>query len=126
MKYLLDVNALIGWAHQGSPHYLAFHRWKKNIVAGELATCAITELGFVRVSILKFGHDLPAAVAALAVLKGEIGHFLTPLPPPVFPPWATTAAHTTDAYLCQIAAAHGLRLATFDRGIRDRAALPLA
>jgi predicted nucleic acid-binding protein len=125
MKYLLDVNALLAWAHPGSPHASSFHRWKKNVPAGELATCAITELGFVRVSLLIFHLDLPAAVRALTVLKTEIGHFLTALPPPAYPSWVTTHRHTTDAYLCQVAAAHGFRLATFDRDIRDRTALLL-
>jgi len=126
MKYLLDVNALIAWAHQGSPHAVPFHRWKKNVGAGDLATCAITELGFVRVSMLSFQLDLPAAAGALAVLKAEIGHFLPALPPPVFPPWVTSHRHTTDAYLCQVAAIHGVRLATFDTDIRDRIALLIA
>jgi hypothetical protein len=75
--------------------------------------------------MLRFGHDLPAAVCALGVLKSEIGHYLDGLPPPSFPPWATTAAHTTDAYLCQLAAAYGCQLATFDHGIRDPAVLRL-
>lgn len=36
------------------------------------------------------------------------------------PDWAQHHHQTTDAYLCAVAAAHGLKLATFDRGIRDR------
>ena len=130
MKYLLDVNALIGWAYPGSPHYLSFHRWKSSagISPADFATCAITELGFVRVSMLKFQLTLPDAVAILARLKADIGtldHFIDRLPPPVFPPWATAEGHTTDAYLCQVARAHGCQLATFDHGIRDPAVLRL-
>ena len=127
MKYLLDVNALVGWAHQGPPHYPSFHRWKisDGITPADFATCAITELGFVRVSMLRFQFDLPAAVTALAGLKAVAGGCLDHLPPPVFPPWAKTAADTTDGYLCQLAAAHGCKLATFDHGIRDPAVLRL-
>jgi predicted nucleic acid-binding protein len=130
VRYLLDVNALIGWAYPGSPHYPAFHGWKNRagVSAADFATCALTELGFVRVSMQRFQLGLPAAAATLARLKADIGmpgHFLDHLPSPVFPVWATTAAHTTDAYLCQLAAAHGCQLATFDHGIRDPAVLRL-
>jgi len=123
MKYLLDVHALLAWAHQGSPHFTPFHRWKKNIARGDLATCAITELGFVRVSLVTFELDLLSAVSTLALLKKEIGHFIPDLPSPIYPSWVTNHRHTTDAYLCQVAAVHGLKLATFDRAIRDRHAL---
>ena len=27
MTYLLDVNAIIAWWHEGSPHHETFHRW---------------------------------------------------------------------------------------------------
>jgi predicted nucleic acid-binding protein len=127
LKYLLDVNALVGWAHQSSPHHQPLHSWTINagISAADFATCVITELGFVRVSMLRFQLDLPAAVAALAGLKAVAGGYLDRLPPPHFPPWAKTAAHTTDAYLCQLAAVHGCKLATFDHGINDPAVLRL-
>ena len=127
MTYLLDVNALLGWAHPLSPHHPPFHRWKTSagLTPADFATCALTELGFVRVTMQAFHYTLPQAVTQLAALKSQAGLYLDRLPPPHFPPWAMTAAHTTDAYLCQLAAAHGCKLATFDHGIRDPAVLRL-
>ncbi len=126
MKYLLDVNALLAWAHPDADGHLTFHRWKKLVPPDELTTCAITELGFVRISMARFRYTRAQAQQELAGLKREIGHYLPALPPPVLPAWVTAHAHTTDAYLCQVARAHGLRLATFDQGIRDPTALLLA
>jgi predicted nucleic acid-binding protein len=123
MKFLLDVNALLAWAHPSSPHHARFHRWKKSVRADDLGTCAITELGFIRVSMQRFGFDLAMSARTLAALKTDIGHFLGGLPPPMLPAWSAHPAQTTDAYLCQVAAAHGVRLATFDTDIRDRTAL---
>jgi len=123
MKYLLDVNALLAWAHPSSPHHARFHRWKKSVPAADLSTCAITELGFVRVSMQHFGFDLSMSARMLAALKSDIGHFLDVLPPPQLPAWSMHPAQTTDAYLCQVATTHGVKLVTFDTGIRDRAAL---
>ena len=123
MKYLLDVNVLLAWAHPRSPHHARFHRWKKSVPAADLSTCAISELGFVRVSMQCFGFDLAMSARTLAALKTDIGHFVGTLPSPVLPAWSIRPAQTTDAYLCQVAAAHGVRLATFDADIRDRIAL---
>jgi len=36
--------------------------------------------------------------------------------------WASTAGKTSDAYLAQVAHENGMRLATFDAGIRDAVA----
>lgn len=125
MKYLLDVNALIAWAHPDADGHASFHRWKKLVPPDELATCAITELGFVRISMARFRYTLAQAEQELSGLKREIGHYLDHLPVPVFPVWVTAHSHTTDAYLCQVARAHGCKLATFDHGIRDPAVLRL-
>ncbi len=83
----------------------------------EFATCAHTELGFIRISLQVFGDTLAEAQTQLAAMKREAGGFVAEAPPPKLPAWATTAAKTSDAYLSQVAAAAGLTLATFDRGI---------
>jgi predicted nucleic acid-binding protein len=123
MKFLLDVNVLLAWAHPRSPHHARFHRWKKSVRSADLSTCAITELGFIRVSMQHFGFDLAMSAQTLAALKTSIGHFVGELPAPALAAWSTHPAQTTDAYLCQVASAHGLRLATFDTDVRDRVAL---
>ncbi len=123
MRYLLDVNALLAWHHSGSAHHAAFHRWKKKRPADELCTCALVELGFLRVSMQNFAYTAPQAAQALASIRRDVGHFLAELPPPDLPGWVTRGDETTDGYLCRLAATHGLRLATFDARLKDPVAL---
>ena len=117
MKYLLDVNALIGWHHADSPHHRPFHVWADTVGRQHLHTCANAELGFIRVSMQAFAYTLEQAQEALAATKAECGGFVAEAPSPRLASWATTAGRTTDAYLEQLAAKHGLTLATFDRRI---------
>ena len=122
MTFLLDVNALLAWEHNNSPHHAAFHVWAKRIGRANLRTCAHTELGFIRVSMQVFGYTLSQAATALAEIKKHTGGFITIAPSPRLPAWAVTAAKTTDAYLVQIARENGHRLATHDTGIKDAVA----
>jgi predicted nucleic acid-binding protein len=117
MKYLLDVNALIAWEHPRSVHHLVFHRWAKQQGAASLVSCALSELGFMRVSMQVFGYSLADAQTALAGIKSQLGGFLLECPSPQLPVWATTAGRSSDAYLLQLASTHALSLATFDAGI---------
>lgn len=119
MKYLLDTNALLAWEHPSSPHHAKFHSWAKRAGRANLWTCAQAELGFLRVSMQVFGYTLGQAADALALLKEYAGGFVEVAPSPRLPAWASTAAKTSDAYLTQIAHQNGMRLATFDTGIRD-------
>lgn len=119
MKYLLDANALIALRHSRSPAHAKFHAWAKKAGFASLHTCAMCELGFIRVSIQAFGYDAAQAAAALAEIKGQIGGYVSEAPSPVLPAWANNGAKTSDAYLLQVAESAGLKLATFDRGIPD-------
>jgi len=118
MKFLLDVNALLACEHPGSPHHNAFHVWVSRVGRSNLASCALVELGFLRVSLHVFGYSLAQGHDALTVLKKALGGFVSEAPPPRLPSWADTPARTTDGYLVQLAKSAGLELATFDRGIR--------
>jgi predicted nucleic acid-binding protein len=120
VTYLLDVNALVAWHHAGSPHHARFHAWAAGIGRSNLRTCALTELGFIRVSMQVFGYTRQQAAAELLAMKQGIG-FIEHAPSPKLPSWVTTAARTSDGYLVQIAAAAGITLATFDAGIKDAA-----
>jgi predicted nucleic acid-binding protein len=119
MIYLLDVNALLAWRHSRAPHHDAFHSWAARVGPTNLRTCAHAELGFIRVSMQVFAYTLHQAQDALASIKGEAGGFVKTAPSPRLAAWADTAARTADAYLAQIARTNGLRLATFDAGIKD-------
>lgn len=117
MKHLLDVNALVAWWHQRSPHHEIFHAWAARTGFPQLATCAHVELGFIRVSMQVFGYALPDAQKALAEMKRQVGGFIPAAPAPKLAAWASTAHKTSDAYLAQLAKTAGLSLATFDTAI---------
>lgn len=121
MTYLLDVNALVAWWHEGSPHHAAFHRWARRVGLTSLRTCAISELGFLRVSMQVFGCSAQEAQDALTLMRRHTGGFVEAASPPHLPAWAAVAAQTTDAYLLQLATAGGHRLATFDTSIPNAA-----
>lgn len=119
MKYLLDVNALLAWRHPAAQDHAAFHAWAARVKFSSLATCALAELGFLRVSMQAFGYSAADAEKALAEIKKSVGGFVASAPSPKLPAWSTKAAHTSDAYLVQVAASAGLTLATFDHSIPD-------
>lgn len=114
MKFLLDVNALIAWRHVTAHGHAVFHSWAKAQGADSLATCALAELGFLRVSMQAFKLTLAEAQSSLAELKKQAGGHVAAAPSPRLAPWATTATKTSDAYLVQLASSAGLTLATFD------------
>jgi predicted nucleic acid-binding protein len=121
MKYLLDVNALIAWRYVAHVHHSTFHRWAVKVGFANLHTCAHTELGFLRVSMQTIGCTRQEADTGLAMIRKQAGGFVAECPPPKLAAWANTGSKTSDAYLCQLAAANKLQLATFDNGIKDAA-----
>ncbi len=127
MKFLLDVNALVAALCPASPHHVVFNAWAAKRKPADLATCAITELGFIRISSAALGFAIGDSRKLLLAFRasgvGYIGHL--PSPADRLPSWVARHAHTTDAYLCAVAREHNLRLATFDAGIKDPAALQL-
>jgi predicted nucleic acid-binding protein len=117
VKYLLDVNILLAWRHRRAPHHQIFHSWAAATGFEHLATCALSELGFIRVSMQAFDYTLRDSQSALAEIKRAAGGFIAAAPSPILPAWSATAARTSDAYLIQLAISAGLKLATFDLGI---------
>ena len=129
---LLDVNALIALAWPQHVHHAAAHRWFASKSRGAWATCAITQLAFVRIS--SNPKIIPEAVAprsAHAVLRELIqlpGHaYWEALPAPAA--CATLQAvsmvehlQVTDAYLLDLARHHAGRLVTLDKGLLALAA----
>ncbi len=117
MKFLLDVNALVAWHHPSAQGHASFHAWAKTQGFPSLVTCAQCELGFIRVSMQAYRFSLDQAQTALAEMKRAMGGFVSAAPSPKLAAWSTTAAKTSDAYLAQVAAANGMKLATFDTGV---------
>jgi hypothetical protein len=96
-----------------------------------LATSAIPQLGFVRVSIQRTGGLLSIEEAAntLAGMLGALGRKHTFLPdnqPSAgqWPIWCSTASGTTDAHLIALSGSHGLLLATLDERIPGAFLIP--
>ncbi len=116
MKFLLDVNALMAWSHPTAHGHAPFHVWAKAQGFDQLATCVLSELGYLRVTMQRYGMPLADARRALEDIRSMAGGFVESLPPNL-PSWARTAVRTSDAYLTPVAAAAGLQFATFAPGI---------
>jgi uncharacterized protein len=134
MKYLLDVNALIALGFLEHEFHERVARWVQKLAnreIPELATCAITELGFVRVLVQapQYGFTVGQACELLRRLKGsdKVNFTLIPEAQGIshLPRWVKTAKQTTDGHLAQLASANGAVLATLDRGIPQAFLIPV-
>jgi toxin-antitoxin system PIN domain toxin len=124
MRYLLDVNALIALAHTGHVFHAKARNWYLSVAgtARGFHTCSITEIGFVRVSVVTgLQPDIMTAKQALDALKSsskirfelisdDVG--VAQLPAFVKKPQAIT-----DGHLFELARKNSMRLVTFDQGI---------
>lgn len=128
---LLDVNVLVALAWPTHIHHTTARRWFLGNASADWATCAITQLGFLRVSCNPsiVGEAVSAAEAQrlLGELTGYGAHsYWQELPSVSTLPRSVAdsiAGHrqVTDAYLLQLAIDNGGRLATLDRGIAELA-----
>lgn len=113
MSWLLDVNLILASRWTTHPNHLAAKSWVDSVV--EFHTCAITELGFIRIS-LSAAYRSPwlDAQEALKKLQGRPGYrFLADDVNGTASP-ETASGDTTDAHLVTLAKRHGLKLATQD------------
>ncbi len=126
MKYLLDVNALVALGFFEHEFHPRVGRWVARAAskeAPEFATCAITELGFVRVLAQAPGYGITVSQARnlLLRLKQESRVNFTFLADNLdishLPAWVKAPKQTTDGHLAALAAANGAVLATLDRKI---------
>jgi len=121
MKYLLDVNALVALGFLQHEFHERVAAWVRTSIAKgtvELATCSITELGFVRVLVQapQFGFAVSQARDLLLRLKAAGAMTFIPDNHNIshLPAWVKTAKQTTDGHLAQLAKANGAILATLD------------
>jgi uncharacterized protein len=132
LTYLLDVNVLIALAWPQHIHHEAAHRWFAQTGGKSWATCAITQLAFVRISsnpgIIADAVSPTEAAKVLLAITQLAGHTFWPQAPALdqIEEMQSLAIvghrQVTDAYLLGVARHHNGRLATFDRGLRDLAA----
>ena len=131
MSWLLDVNALIALAHQGHADHCRMIRWFASLIGSEakLATCAITEIGFVRVSIQAgFENTAGDAAETLRGLKQSSRLPFNLIPDALgadrLPSYASAAKQVTDGHLLELAREFSLQLATLDKGIPGAYLIP--
>lgn len=126
MNYLLDVNVLVAWGWQDHSENERVVRWLAGVretTGSRFLTSAMPQLGFVRVSVQRTTGRLTVAAAcsALSGMLATLGSSHEFLPDDqegkMLPDWCHSAAHTTDAHLLSLAAAHGATLVTLDRSI---------
>jgi len=130
MKYLLDVNALValGFAHHQFHDRMA--SWMQAQKFPSLATCSITELGFVRVlaQAPTYGFTIAQARTLLLRLKKAPALSLSFIPDTHgishLPAWVRNPKQTTDGHLAQLASTNGAILATLDEKIPGTYLIP--
>ena len=125
--WLLDVNVLIAMTHAAHVHHNEAHLWFGEVRRRRWATCAITQLAFVRLTSnprVVGGQITPAqAVWALAEMAALPQHEYWPDSPEPLAlatlqnPALVGHRQVTDAWLLGLAAQRGQRLATLDRGL---------
>ena len=131
MKWLLDVNALVALAHEGHAEHSRVISWFASMIGSEatLATCAITEIGFVRVSIQAgFEDNAPDASETLRGIKASsrIPFELVPdhLGADRLPSFVLGSRQVTDGHLMELAAEFSMQLATLDMAIPGAFLIP--
>lgn len=131
MTFLLDVNVLIALIDPTHVSHDAAHAWFEREGRANWSTCPITENGVIRI----VGNNRYPNTLGSPAIVADIVRQLRALPGHVF--WADTislldtqhadvseiltAQQVTDSYLLALAAAHGGKLATFDRRLSTRA-----
>jgi len=125
---LPDVNVLFSLAWPNHAHHNAAHRWLARDAQNGWATCLLTQIGFLRLSlnpvIVGVSFDCQSALALLLGLQAHPNHqFIEKAPTTTAPPFddlvPKIAGHQqiTDASLLHIARFHGMKLVTFDQAM---------
>lgn len=130
MIYLLDVNALIALGFINHECHARVARWIQSTRSLQLASCPITELGFVRVlaQAPAYGFTVGQARTLLLRLKENRTSRLVFIPDghdvSRLPGWVKAPKQITDGHLSQLASANGAILATLDENIPGSHLIP--
>lgn len=117
MKHLLDVNVLLAGVWTSHPQHAAATSW---LTGKAVVVCPISELGFLRISTQKkaFNFTMADARNGLEKFLSERKAARIPDDLPALDSKPATSEQVTDHYLADLAAKHGLKLATLDAGIQ--------
>jgi hypothetical protein len=130
MTYLLDVNALVALGFLNHEFHTRVARWVQSSRSLQLASCSITELGFVRVlsQAPAYGFSVAQARTLLLRLKRSRGATFTFVSDTHdvshLPSWVRTPKQITDGHLSELASANGAVLATLDESIASSYLIP--
>ncbi len=121
MKFLLDVNILLAAIWDTHAHHTRAKVWLSDKT---VAICPISELGFIRISTHQRGYGFSMASARHAVEKFASDMKADRIPDdlPALESHPRTSDEVTDNYLADLAAKHGLKLATFDAELKHPSA----
>ena len=113
MNWLLDVNIILASRWATHPEHQSAKAWLDSLAG--FYTCAVSELGFVRISLSSaYGATWADVQESLKTLHTRKGHkFLADDVKGTDAP-ETGSKDTTDAHLVALAMRHGLKLATLD------------
>jgi hypothetical protein len=122
---LFDVNALVALAWDSHVHHAATRKWFAANGVDGWATCPLTESGFVRVSsnpmVLPSAIGVEEARRVLALLRAIGSHrFLVDDVSMTDDDVPSLVGHrqVSDAQLLTVARRNGMRVITFDSGVR--------
>jgi predicted nucleic acid-binding protein len=130
MRYLLDVNALVALGFVNHEFHDRVASWLRAHPFPALATCPITELGFIRVLAQAPAYGFPIAQARTLLLRlkeaGASRFTFIPDDHDVshLPSWVKTPKQITDGHLVKLASANGAVLATLDARIPGAYLIP--
>lgn|GEM_PF-59440 len=125
--WLLDANLLIALTHAAHVHHSEAHAWFGAVPKRHWATCALTQLAFIRLTsnprVVGTTIAPAQAMQALGSMAAQPQHvYWGDSPEPLGLGSLASAAlvghrQVTDAYLLGLAAQRGECLATLDRGL---------
>ena len=128
MIYLLDVNALVALGFINHEFHDRLASWVQSQKSPNLASCSITELGFVRVLAPAYGFTVTQARTLLLRLKETRTSALMFIPDEHdvshLPAWVKAPKQITDGHLSKLASANGAVLATVDENIPGSYLIP--
>lgn len=130
MTYLLDVNALVALGFANHEFHVRVASWLQSQQFPPLATCPITELGFVRVLTQAPAYGLTVSQARLLLSRLKKvdkpqfefipdDHYISFLPA-----WVKAPKQITDGHLASLASSKGAVLATLDARLPGAYVIP--
>jgi predicted nucleic acid-binding protein len=129
VTYLLDVNALVALGFLNHEFHARVARWIHSSQP-QLASCSITELGFVRVLAQAPAYGFTVAQARTLLLrlkdapKARLGFLPDAHDVSQLPAWVKMPKQITDGHLSALAKAHDAALATLDENIPGAYIIP--